>query len=570
MKEKNKSKGKKGITLVSLVITIIVILILAGIAINLAMDEEGLIGKAEEAVESWNRAVGEESNAIKNIFMIANEIEGGGTGGEAEVEEANPPKLGEGMIPVYYENGWKKTDSSNKDKNWYEYDTQNKKWANAVTVKEAKREEYKAAGTGSSILEEDIIGMYVWIPRYAYKITKGYHPEEEASLPIEGEIEIQFLYGVEDKYKGGEAIRSNQTNGEEYVVHPAFTGEAENGGRKEITGFWVGKFEASSNTTTEENPNLGVKYGRTNNETDEITIRPNVTSWRAITVQQIYEACKRMTAEGNIHGLRGIEAHMMKNSEWGAIAYLTQSDYGNKQTNADANSGVWANPYHEGDIVENENATYKHNLYYTTMTGMVGSSRDEAISGASKAIGNIDKSNPDTISITYQNYAEDGSESGSPYTRTYYRYQTEEGQRGSSTGNIYGIYDLSGGAWEHMASYLTNGTTSYVEYFRNLEPGEKQEYAGTGEENNETDRKANYQANSNKYGDAIWETSRNDAGAAWNLSWNSDYANFPYLGDPFFLRGGAFYSEVSAGTFAFAYSSGSESSDRGFHPVLGV
>ncbi len=59
MEKKNKSKGKKGITLVSLVITIIVLLILAGVAINLAIDEEGLIGKAEEAVESWNRAVGE-------------------------------------------------------------------------------------------------------------------------------------------------------------------------------------------------------------------------------------------------------------------------------------------------------------------------------------------------------------------------------------------------------------------------------------------------------------------------------------------------------------------------------
>ena len=121
-----------------------------------------------------------------------------------------------------------------------------------------------------------------------------------------------------------------------------------------------------------------------------------------------------------------------------------------------------------------------------------------------------------------------------------------------------------------MASYLTNGTTSYVEYFRNLELGEKQEYAGTGEENNETDRKANYQANSNKYGDAIWETSRNDAGAAWNLSWNSDFALFPYLEAPFFLRGGGFLSGSGAGVFAFSYANGGTHSSYGFRPVLGV
>ena len=58
-------------------------------AINLAMDEEVLIGKAEEAVESWNRAVGEENNAIKNIFMITNEAEGEET--EGEVKEVPIP-----------------------------------------------------------------------------------------------------------------------------------------------------------------------------------------------------------------------------------------------------------------------------------------------------------------------------------------------------------------------------------------------------------------------------------------------------------------------------------------------
>ena len=122
-----------------------------------------------------------------------------------------------------------------------------------------------------------------------------------------------------------------------------------------------------------------------------------------------------------------------------------------------------------------------------------------------------------------------------------------------------------------MASYLTNGTTSYVEYFRNLELGEKQEYAGTGEENNETDRKANYQANSNKYGDAIWETSRNDAGAAWNLSWNSDYAHFPCLGNPVFLRGGYFGDGSGAGVFAFGNANGGTGDIYcGFRPVLGV
>ena len=64
-------KKKAGITLVSLVITIIVLLILAGVAINLAIDEEGLIGKAEEAVESWNSAVGKERSQNPPVRFLA-------------------------------------------------------------------------------------------------------------------------------------------------------------------------------------------------------------------------------------------------------------------------------------------------------------------------------------------------------------------------------------------------------------------------------------------------------------------------------------------------------------------
>ena len=121
-----------------------------------------------------------------------------------------------------------------------------------------------------------------------------------------------------------------------------------------------------------------------------------------------------------------------------------------------------------------------------------------------------------------------------------------------------------------MASYLTNGKTSQITYFRNLVASQKQEYAGTGVADNETDKKANYQANSNKYGDAIWETSRNDAGITWGLSWNNDYANFPSLEYPFFLRGGHFVSGSGAGVFALGLASGGASYYYGFRPVLAV
>ena len=59
---------KDGITLIALVITIIVLLILAGVAVSTVLNEGNLIEKANEAKASWNRKA-EEENGILNGYM---------------------------------------------------------------------------------------------------------------------------------------------------------------------------------------------------------------------------------------------------------------------------------------------------------------------------------------------------------------------------------------------------------------------------------------------------------------------------------------------------------------------
>ena len=50
-----KTKGQGGITLVALVVTIVVLLILAGITIALVFAQNGVVGKAQEAAASSNK-----------------------------------------------------------------------------------------------------------------------------------------------------------------------------------------------------------------------------------------------------------------------------------------------------------------------------------------------------------------------------------------------------------------------------------------------------------------------------------------------------------------------------------
>ncbi len=49
-------KQQKGITLVALVITIIVLLILAGVTISLTLKEGGIFGRAQTAATNWKNA----------------------------------------------------------------------------------------------------------------------------------------------------------------------------------------------------------------------------------------------------------------------------------------------------------------------------------------------------------------------------------------------------------------------------------------------------------------------------------------------------------------------------------
>ncbi len=81
----NRNRQEKGITLIALVITIIILLILAGISIASIMGENGILNKADIAtIENRGATVEEEKNLWKSN-QIADEIIG----------ENNIPKLGE-------------------------------------------------------------------------------------------------------------------------------------------------------------------------------------------------------------------------------------------------------------------------------------------------------------------------------------------------------------------------------------------------------------------------------------------------------------------------------------------
>ena len=94
-----------------------------------------------------------------------------------------------------------------------------------------------------------------------------------------------------------------------------------------ISGILVGKFESS------------IYEGK-------VQIKGGVQSWRSISVNNIHNICVGMNNSGNSYGLNTddskVDPHMMKNTEWGAVAYLAQSKYGkNSEVSINSNSDYY-------------------------------------------------------------------------------------------------------------------------------------------------------------------------------------------------------------------------------------
>ena len=541
-----------GITLVTLIITIVILLILAGISIS-TLTNTGIFQKAKDAKKASENAQKEEDKLISEYEkeIVKQDAEGIWDG------KVNKPDLMSGMSAIKFTEPTDSTegkdekvsDSSKND--WYNYSE--KKWANAQTE------------DGS---------MWVWIPRYAYKINKSNQT-----------FDVVFLVGTTDNYydKDGKLQTAKRQTSEtdipdatkDYVVHPAFTNESNigyvNGGwKKELTGIWVSKFEAgyAGGNNKADKVDSKIKYSQADawvsgyetgsgdkaaqarnyynydgydNTTTYIkypTFQGLTYSMNYINHSDAFSISRALTDDNNIYKLSNKEtdSHLIKNSEWGAVSYLGQSQYGLNGTNIRINNLTLNN---------SEKTIY-------AVTGY-----------AAKTLQDGDTKLEDARPVSS--------------TEKVYKWTEKEGQTASCTGTIYGIYDMSGGTWERTAAIVNNGNDSgnlntYGKAIMNaLNNGKSSEYVTvypTGESKGQSlddASKSNYAANTKIYGDAIRETSTAGLG---QTSWYSDYSYFVGALLPFFERGGVFWNTGGAGLFWFSRNGGNSVYYGGFRSVL--
>ena len=385
----------------------------------------------------------------------------------------NTPMLDNGMIPIKY-NGTNWEVCEVEDKDWYNYNAQegteakDSKWANIMLSDGIYKSE--TVKVGQNVKKEELGSMFVWIPRYAYNITEGYHSSGH------GKIDIKFI-STDIKSEGDILIQkenikiSNSYGNGKWNIPSAFQFAG-----KELPGFYIAKFEASG-------------------EAENIKIVPGAKPLDNIDISTFFTQCIQMSSKkDNKYGITEgvISSHMIKNSEWGAVAYLADSKYGRKGEKITINNS---------SNKTGGNGTYESNTVQTT------------------------------------------------------------------TGNITGVYDMSGGSYEYVAAYVNNTSNNIQVNGEELISNKNAKYVDVYTVANPETQTGNYDKSKSLYADAIYETSSSESNKS---AWNAEYSSFPYSDYPFFVRSGGYDNGQVTGLFYFGRYKGIGEGHRSSRPVLSL
>ena len=256
--------------------------------------------------------------------------------------------IDDNMIPIRYIGNnsdgsaiWVTVSDDEIDHNpglWYDYGE--KQWANAVTVTSSSLSKYK---NKSQVIVDnnDVMGYWVYIPRYAYEVQRrdaaDHYVDGKYVLPdnvstttadshvISNDFIIQFEKANDtpkEPTPGCSTLSAKdyrtecsldrtygQATGTTWATHPAFRWGTDSTGYDELNGIWMGKFEATG-------------------DVEEPTVSPNEMgcgNGSVYKLEDFYNAAQLIQTN---HNLAEFSSNIVKNSEWGATAYLTSSAYG--------------------------------------------------------------------------------------------------------------------------------------------------------------------------------------------------------------------------------------------------
>ncbi|MBQ2873442.1 MAG: hypothetical protein IJE89_05535 [Bacilli bacterium] len=353
------------------------------------------------------------------------------------------PVLDDEMIPVTIADDGKVTTVLEDDPSWYDYSS--KKWANVVLV---NNDNYKNT-SGVEVVQDDILAYYVWIPRYKYKISKVtceeikskiteetypecYGPPYSMTEENKQELIDLFLDYMQKKDPLGLFFRYEEddiremfdnfllygylefddtmmdiwdtlnldympsTVVEKIIYTSTFMGtnetykidvEFEKNATLRTMGdaintyythpaFWWDNDNDGATDSTEMLSGIWVaKFETTGSDSSNATILPNEPALRPLSISEHFSIARNFNK--NLSTTKS-NSHLIKNSEWGATVYLANSKYG-------VGGEVRINNYHKDGTLTGCGASRRNGAQYATCGIPYGS----AISYPQSTTGNI-------------------------------------------------------------------------------------------------------------------------------------------------------------------------------------
>ena len=278
MKKEIKNKQERGITLIALVVTIVVLLILAGVSISLVINNNGVISKAKDARDKYAEAQTNDEKQLEETSDWIDEMETG-------IKKVDGVPIPEGFVYVggTKDSGLVISDNSDVDK-----------------------EKYK----GQSTVGTDLVGnQFVWIPVENiadYKRT-AYSRLIASGITDTATNSEQIKYSRSDSNYFKEALPADEKTSVETNK-----------------GFYIGRYEAGD----QESTNSKKLRARGASISNTITVKAGQAPYNYVTRTQAKSLAEGFSTKQKY---TSVKSKLVSSYAWDtAIAFIkkTNSDYG--------------------------------------------------------------------------------------------------------------------------------------------------------------------------------------------------------------------------------------------------
>ena len=474
-----RNKDNRGITLIALVVTIIVLLILAGVSVSMLTGQNGILTNAAKAKESTDSASDLEYLQLKATESLMDYYQGNDTVEEDEyvlkkwaADTGSKIKVNQAYKTIEY-NGktYNIVDIIGNESEKTKIENDNMKQITVSTVKDDDTESKKLLSTGKVrlVIEENDTSMKAAIPNGFYYVT---------GKPSTGLV-ISDRYGDDDNNsKGGNQFVWVPCSGKKGVIYEEKNGLAktwndnysdkqweyttyqgswsDDGGKTSSVdtygGFYIARYEAGvpSNAPFYANTS-GAKYETesTKNTDQYIPVsKKNNQSWNYISQANAKTVSANMYKNSTVVTSQLVDSYawdtvvqwMVKNESYKGIG-LDSSNYGN---------------YYNNDKIDLSNALYAAHRYGTRKNTSV----NDYWTIATKYIKGPIKSGGEAVTAStgpskYE-FAAD------TYDETNYKYdiRKELATGSAEETKINNIYDMAGNMWEWTTETGKHGSTA--------------------------------------------------------------------------------------------------------------